>query len=149
MFSLVDNCLNSQGKVLYESWGLWASGKPPENNFTTRGAPPLHVAHLYILLFQLMQNYLPLYLRNVYTYVICFKASLSAHASRKSQLLSHFWYLSLIFFPAIQFSINLSQFSKWENEDQIAHNLITHFLLNIYPYYPYYWKLIVIQHYHF
>lgn len=52
----------------------------------------------------------------------------------------------LFFFPAIQFSINLSQFSKWENEDQIAHNLITHFLLNICPYY---WKLILIQHYRF
>lgn len=84
-----------------------------------------------------MQSYLLWHLGNGYTCAICFKSSLSAHASRKSQLFSHFWCLSLTFFPAIQFSINLSQFSKWENEDQIAPNLITHFLLNVCPYY---WK---------
>lgn len=91
----------------------------------------------------LMQNSLLLHLRNSYTHsVVPCKASLSSYASRKSCVLSHFWCLLLAFFPAFQFSINLSQFNKWETVEQTAHNLITYIFLNICPYY----RVLILIH---
>lgn len=94
----------------------------------------------------LMQNSLLLHLTNSYIQsVVHCKASFSSYTSRRSCLLSHSD-VSLAFFPAFQFSINLSQFNKRETVEQTAHNLVTYIFLNICSFYT---ALILIHHYCF